>query len=194
MFLIDQYLSDYRRLRVELLTPTLLRVRCAMHGAFGQTGLERYEFLHVPEADAPQPVRRRDDDGNEVFAWEGYELAYRPGEAGFTVKSLAKATAVWTQDDTVFDGDAPVARFSANEQENWVGFGDQTRERLYHRGHVADLNVRNVKSYVPVPFFMSQSVRTLRRRWRFPRAHQRGIRHHRDYCPEDRGGGRGHDR
>ena len=118
MFLVDHDLSDHRRLRVELLTPTLLRVRCAKHGAFGQTGLERYRFLNIADAIAPQPAHRCDADGSEVFAWERYELVCRPGQAGFTVKSLASAEAVWSQDDILFDGDTAAARFSANEQEN----------------------------------------------------------------------------
>jgi len=45
--------------------------------------------------------------------------------------------------------------FNADKDENWIGFGDQSRERLYHRGYIADCYVRNVKSYIPVPFFMS---------------------------------------
>lgn len=42
-----------------------------------------------------------------------------------------------------------------DDSEDWIGFGDQTRERLYHRGHKANCNVSNVASYIPVPFFMS---------------------------------------
>lgn len=42
-----------------------------------------------------------------------------------------------------------------DETEDWIGFGDQTRERLYHRGHKVICEVSNVASYIPVPFFMS---------------------------------------
>ena len=42
-----------------------------------------------------------------------------------------------------------------DENEDWIGFGDQTRERLYHRGHKVICEVSNVASYIPVPFFMS---------------------------------------
>jgi len=45
--------------------------------------------------------------------------------------------------------------FKADKDEDWIGFGDQTRERRYHRGYSADCYVSNVKSYIPVPFFMS---------------------------------------
>ncbi|MCL5019969.1 MAG: DUF5110 domain-containing protein, partial [Patescibacteria group bacterium] len=54
-----------------------------------------------------------------------------------------------------FDKKDASVRFQTAPEENWVGFGDHTRERLYHRGYIVDLWVRNVDSYIPVPFFMS---------------------------------------
>ena len=45
--------------------------------------------------------------------------------------------------------------FSADVNEDWIGFGDVTRKRMYHRGHDIECWVRNVKSYIPVPFFIS---------------------------------------
>ncbi|MCK5738170.1 glycoside hydrolase family 31 protein, partial [bacterium] len=60
-----------------------------------------------------------------------------------------------TQSEMQFTDNFSQISFSAKSDEDWVGFGDQTRERLYHRGHSANLWVSNVKSYVPVPFFMS---------------------------------------
>ena len=42
-----------------------------------------------------------------------------------------------------------------DENEDFIGFGDQTRERLFHRNCRANCNVSNVSSYIPVPFFMS---------------------------------------
>ncbi len=54
-----------------------------------------------------------------------------------------------------FEGKYARLEFSAEKDEDWIGFGDQTRERLYHRGHTATCWVSNVASYIPVPFFMS---------------------------------------
>ena len=45
--------------------------------------------------------------------------------------------------------------FCAEEDEDWIGFGDVTRKRMYHRGHKIECWVRNVESYIPVPFFIS---------------------------------------
>ena len=45
--------------------------------------------------------------------------------------------------------------FTATENEDWIGFGDVTRKRMYHRGNEIECWVRNVESYIPVPFFIS---------------------------------------
>ena len=42
-----------------------------------------------------------------------------------------------------------------DDDEDYIGFGDLTRDRIYHRGYKANCNVSNVASYIPVPFFMS---------------------------------------
>lgn len=49
------------------------------------------------------------------------------------------------------------SRVSLNVQpeDDWIGFGDVARDRMYHRGYEIDCWVKNVKSYVPVPFFIS---------------------------------------
>jgi len=45
--------------------------------------------------------------------------------------------------------------FDAVKDEDWIGFGDVVRDRMFHRGHSVDCWVRNVKSYVTSPFFIS---------------------------------------
>ena len=42
-----------------------------------------------------------------------------------------------------------------DDNEDYIGFGDLTRDRIYHRGYKANCTVSNVASYIPVPFFMS---------------------------------------
>ena len=58
--------------------------------------------------------------------------------------------------NAAFTGSGAVAEFELfDDSEDYIGFGDLTRERLYHRGHKANCQVSNVSSYIPVPFFMS---------------------------------------
>ena len=47
------------------------------------------------------------------------------------------------------------ASFAASETEDWIGFGDVCRDRMFHRGYMVDCWVKNIHSYIPVPCFMS---------------------------------------
>jgi alpha-glucosidase (family GH31 glycosyl hydrolase) len=57
--------------------------------------------------------------------------------------------------DFKFDKESGEVSFSASKNEDWIGFGDVTRERMFHRGHKIDCWVKNVSSYIPIPFFIS---------------------------------------
>lgn len=57
--------------------------------------------------------------------------------------------------DFKFDVENGEVSFSASKNEDWIGFGDVTRERMFHRGNKVDCWVKNVHSYIPVPFFIS---------------------------------------
>lgn len=62
------------------------------------------------------------------------------------------------------------ARFALPANERFFGLGDQTRDRIEHRGTKGDLWIRNVKEYIPIPFVISTRgygllVNTTRRLW-----------------------------
>jgi alpha-glucosidase (family GH31 glycosyl hydrolase) len=62
------------------------------------------------------------------------------------------------------------ARFELPEAERFFGLGDQTRDRIEHRGTKGDLWIRNVEEYIPIPFVMSTRgyglvTNTTRRVW-----------------------------
>jgi len=48
-----------------------------------------------------------------------------------------------------------IAEFDIDKNEKFVGLGDQTREKIEHRGTFADMWIKNVDSYIPIPFLMS---------------------------------------
>ncbi len=47
------------------------------------------------------------------------------------------------------------ARFELSADERFFGLGDQTRDRIEHRGTAGDLWIRNVEEYIPIPFIIS---------------------------------------
>ena len=48
-----------------------------------------------------------------------------------------------------------IAEFDIGKGEKFLGLGDQTREGIEHRGTFADMWVKDVDSYIPIPFLMS---------------------------------------
>ena len=145
---IESRLGDVGVLRLEFLADRIVRVRLDPRGHFTDSSLNRYGFI--------QPT-----------AGEGPALEITPGRATtpamsvqwgndwhLRISDLHGQPLVCIEDCQVAAAGSTV-RLTAHPDEDWVGFGDQTRDRLYHRGHVADCHVRNVKSYAPVPFFMS---------------------------------------
>lgn len=124
-------------LRVTPIRANIVRVQVDPAGAFGDSALNRYGFLRDAEPDAATDLR--------VDA---------PGDATFTV-SVGDGPPLLRLNEARFEAQAATAVFECAADEDWTGFGDVTRDRLYHRGHKADCWVENVRSYVPVPFFMS---------------------------------------
>ncbi len=62
------------------------------------------------------------------------------------------------------------ARFELPAGERFFGLGDQTRDRIEHRGTKGDLWIRNVEEYIPIPFVLSSRgygllMNTTRRVW-----------------------------
>lgn len=137
------------RVRVECLTPRIARIRLYRDGKLpAGTGLNRYGFL-TPPAVPEFAVTRQ----GGTIATEAMRVTV--SAAGMVTVADGAGNAVLEQVSAAYLPGGSVARFRAAAGEDWVGFGDQTRDRLFHRGHVADCHVRNVKSYIPVPFFMS---------------------------------------
>lgn len=128
-------------IRVDVVSDRAIRVRASRDGVFGDSALNRYGFIAEPS----HPPERAALDTRVPIG----------GEAGAMQVSGAGGELLLEQLGVEWRPGGVVARFRARPGEDWVGFGDQTRDRLFHRGHFADCHVRNVKSYIPVPFFMS---------------------------------------
>ena len=151
---IERELSDGVRLRLSILAEEILRVQLAAGGAFTDTGLNRYGFIAEPSR-SEVAARIVEEKGGFVVATDRMRATFIDESRALQIADRTTDKAVLHQVDVRFEEGAATARFEAAPSEDWVGFGDQTRDRLYHRGHVADLRVRNVASYIPVPFFMS---------------------------------------
>lgn len=139
--------------KISFLKDNLVRVRAALNGEFSETGLERYGFIKKYDENSVKQEKKKLADGFEI---QNSNLKISWNSNGALVLSDKKSGKdILRQTGMELGKKFASASFSAADGEDWVGFGDQSRTRLYHRGTVADLYVRNVKSYIPIPFFMS---------------------------------------
>lgn len=138
---------------VQFITDNVIRVRYAKAGEFSETALSRYGFINDKVDSKLETTDKETPDG---FLLENSKIKVAWNKKhGLSVSEKKSGRTVLEQRGINLENKIATVRFNAKKNEDWIGFGDQTRTRLYHRGTVADLHVRNVKSYIPVPFFMS---------------------------------------
>ncbi len=144
--------SEGSRLQVRFLTPTLARIQLfPQYREFEGTGLNRYHFLQEPEPLEIAPEKLADGG----WRWSSGALSVQCDARGMLLCQNGAGETLLEMTDALLGRKAAQVGFRAQEDEDWVGFGDQTRKHLYHRGHKAICWVSNVSSYCPVPFFMS---------------------------------------
>lgn len=153
---VETRFFNHSTLRVQFLNEHVARIQIAADGkGFNETGLNRYGFIHDTVA---KKINVREKKSKGGFTIEGGNLRItgnaQTGEIEITdIKTGRKY--LQQVKATVSEGVSKVLFNTVSKEENWIGFGDQTRKRIYHRGFIADCNVRNVQSYIPVPYFMS---------------------------------------
>ena len=138
---------------ISLLQGGIFHIRLTPPGREKQiSALKKYGYLEtLPEE---EPVSFSDGaDHLEITAAKGtlrfdkkqffFELTGKDG------KTLLKQTAL------SFSDKCASAAFAISSDEDFAGFGDVSRERFFHRGTKITCWLRNVKSYICVPFFMS---------------------------------------
>ncbi|MCK9412893.1 MAG: DUF5110 domain-containing protein [Prolixibacteraceae bacterium] len=142
-------------IRITFLKENIIRIQLITQGGkFNETGLNRYGFIQDLNTGQLNVNISRLKNG---FSAETSRLKIKGnGLTGEIVVTDPQGKKILLkQIDADLKQNSGKVVFRADKSENWIGFGDQSRERLYHRGFIADCYVRNVKSYIPVPFFMS---------------------------------------
>lgn len=140
--------------RVEPVAPHTFRVRLRPDDTFTEPALVRYGVLR---REWP-PVEYTVEETDEVIRLGTAEatltvarvdgrmtLQRRDGEA-----LTANTSAPWSGPEEGFG-----AELTLVDGERLYGLGDVTRDRIQMRGHRAQMWVKNVSAYVPVPFVMS---------------------------------------
>mgnify|MGYP000449569687 CR=1 FL=1 len=144
-------LDNNVKLKINRVNDNVLRISRQVNGEYFDSALNRYEFLKEAKQAG---LTSTEQDSQYYIDFNQHKL---------TVEKSSGLIELFNSDDKLLlsqksvgnEANCSTSWFTAQKDEDWTGFGDQSRERLFHRGHQADLWVRNVKSYVPLPFFMS---------------------------------------
>ena len=148
-FNISNNISGY----AEVLQNGIFHIRIAPPDCANKiSALDKYGYLEKLPADENTIIEQNDDflkiktaDASIIIDKKSgfFELADKSG------KSLLK------QKQIIFADNKTSTSFTVSEAEDFAGFGDVSRERYFHRGEKIICRIRNVKSYICVPFFMS---------------------------------------
>ncbi len=149
MSIVSQTKNGY--VNLSLVSENTLRVRLNYENFFEETtGPVRYGIFNISET-------------GEVFKKDNNQLQYSNNYLSIKY-DLSNNQLFITNKDNGYDLKANLtfsktegfqAVMTADIDEKYYGLGDTTRECLQKRGTVADIWVKNVKSYVPSPFILS---------------------------------------
>jgi len=142
------------RLRLEAVHPAIIHLRLATPDDDSESALIRYGFYRRDWSPVPVEVTESADKVTLTTASVRVDITTAPCRLSFFTAAGDLLTRE-PREPGAGVGDGFTTQFTLAEGERIIGFGDQTRERLEHRGTVADMWIENVTSYVPIPFFMS---------------------------------------
>jgi len=142
-------------IKIEFITETSFRLRMSANPAFHETNpMARYGIF---DFSGNSPDVNETTDNNPVFlSTSELSVAIDRESAALSIKKsdgsdiVKTGNPLWTGSSGGFSVD-----LSVGEDEKFYGLGDVNREILQKRGTTAQIWVKNVKSYVPIPFLMS---------------------------------------
>lgn len=140
-------------LRVAAIAPHAFRIRLSPTGEFPEPGLVRYRIFDCP---APVPVRVEQGRDRLMLSTEEASLEVSTVDGRVTLRGADGREVLREAAPPVSGpGSGFRAAFSLPPGVRLYGLGDVSRERLEKRGTIQHIWVRNVASYVPIPFLCS---------------------------------------
>lgn len=151
MIVYDGTLKNGTLLHVEAVSERTFRVR--IYDRYDrESGMNRYGFiLNRP---APEVTVREEDDTLIVATAQAVlRVSKITGEMSLTDAAGKKLLS--SLNAPVSGHDGWQAGFTLSAEERIYGLGDVTRERIEKSGFATEMWVKNVKSYIPIPFMTS---------------------------------------
>jgi len=142
-------------LSVEPITASCFRVRLSRDGGAREPALIRYGIL---KNDWP-PVAHEfvDDDQAARIRTADAEITISKADGRIRLNNAAGETLTYeTGAPRSQTAEGFSVEYALADGEKLYGLGDETRETIQKRGHLARMWVANVACYVPIPFLMSR--------------------------------------
>ncbi|MCK5806000.1 MAG: DUF4968 domain-containing protein, partial [Lentisphaeria bacterium] len=146
-------LRDGRILRVDVLSPSVFRIRVDVTEAFRESGLSRYGILRKDWPEVEVTVEQ--GPGTTIFRTAAGMLSVDLATGRVALADASGKTRVAESAPGRNDGKGFDLALALHEDDRLYGMGDETRDRIQKRGHRNKMVVRNVASYTPIPFLMS---------------------------------------
>ena len=153
---VDVELAQGGVLRVEPVTPHIFRIRLRPDAQFKEPSLIRYGIIRSDWEPVDFSVETLDDSLTIRTQGASLEISRKDGRLilhdGSGKVLLQEADSPRSSLESGFN-----AEFQLGDGEKLYGLGDEARDRIQKRGHRTQMWVKNVASYVPIPFLMSTS-------------------------------------
>ncbi|MBT3378590.1 MAG: DUF5110 domain-containing protein [Lentisphaerae bacterium] len=149
----DLQLRDGRIIRVDVLSPSVFRIRVNVTPTFRESGMSRYGILRREWPDVAVTVDRSEA-----------AVTFRTSAGSLSVELTTGRVALTAAEGDVRTSEVEPGRndekgfdlaLALHDDDRLYGMGDETRDRVQKRGHRNKVVVRNVASYTPIPFLMS---------------------------------------
>ena len=144
------------RLRVTWVTPAVCRIQYAREGPFSTAALNRYGFIREQRS----PVKFTVTEQADAVAIASDALTLRVDAESLRLALLDPSGARLVEESREARGSVAegfAATFSLSKDVHFFGLGDQTRERIEHRGTRCRLWIENVERYVPIPLLLTDA-------------------------------------
>ena len=141
-------------LRIQPVTEHIFRIRVGGDTTFPEPALIRYDIVRRNWPDVAFDVEAAEESVVVSTAQASVVIAKADGRLAF--RDAGGQALLQETSPPVCRADVGFrAEFDLPEGQRLYGLGDQTRDRIEKRGHFAQMWVKNVASYVPIPVLLS---------------------------------------
>jgi len=141
-------------LRADFIAPSIYRIRLSSSHAFKDSALVRYGVITFEETEFPVSISEENDIATFTTEETMLQVNIETGISSLFDKQNKLLLKESISPKPVLSQGFDVS-FELTAEERLYGLGDESRDCIQKRGHRNEMIVRNVSSYAPIPYIMS---------------------------------------